>query len=325
VVEIVRFSSDAFPAHERIAASQDVYGAVAGLDIAPADPQRFAVQAMMVTFGDVVVGLSDLMPCSMFRRASHLKDGNDDLVLTVPLASSFAADHRGEERQVRTLEGFWWHNDLPGASRVMERMRRLYVALPRRALKTLCKNLDQRAGQVVSADAPRLRLLGGYALTLLRDPAAVLPGAAFLHATHLKDLAALVLGANAAADKLARDRGLRAARLAAVKADIVAHLADPSLSVGEVARRQGISPQYVQKIFNGEETTFTEFVLAQRLERAWHLLLTRAERRISAIALECGFNDISYFNRSFRRRFGVRPSDVRASRIRKDNAQSNSQ
>jgi AraC-like DNA-binding protein len=30
------------------------------------------------------------------------------------------------------------------------------------------------------------------------------------------------------------------------------------------------------------------------------------------IAYDCGFGDVSYFNRVFRRRYGAAPSDVRA-------------
>jgi AraC-like DNA-binding protein len=35
------------------------------------------------------------------------------------------------------------------------------------------------------------------------------------------------------------------------------------------------------------------------------------ERPISAIALACGFGDLSYFNRVFRRHYGATPSDIR--------------
>jgi AraC-like DNA-binding protein len=34
---------------------------------------------------------------------------------------------------------------------------------------------------------------------------------------------------------------------------------------------------------------------------------------ISEIAFDVGFGDLSYFNRTFRRRFGAAPRDVRAS------------
>jgi AraC-like DNA-binding protein len=37
-----------------------------------------------------------------------------------------------------------------------------------------------------------------------------------------------------------------------------------------------------------------------------------ARHTIAALALRAGFADLSYFNRAFRRRYGVSPSDIRA-------------
>jgi AraC-like DNA-binding protein len=37
----------------------------------------------------------------------------------------------------------------------------------------------------------------------------------------------------------------------------------------------------------------------------------RRGEKISAVAFDCGFADVSYFNRVFRRRYGAAPSDVR--------------
>ena len=116
------------------------------------------------------------------------------------------------------------------------------------------------------------------------------------------------------AAELARGRGLRAARLSAVKADIANRLSNEGLTVADVASRQGVTPRYVQMLFEMEGTTFSQFLLGQRLLRAHRLLndRPRADRTISAIAFEVGFNDLSYFNRTFRRRFAGSPSDVRA-------------
>ena len=63
-----------------------------------------------------------------------------------------------------------------------------------------------------------------------------------------------------------------------------------------------------------EGTSFTEYVLKQRLARARRLLSDprREGEKISVIAWDSGFGDVSYFNRAFRRRYGLAPSDVRA-------------
>jgi AraC-like DNA-binding protein len=61
-------------------------------------------------------------------------------------------------------------------------------------------------------------------------------------------------------------------------------------------------------------TTFTDFVLQQRLARVRSFLSDpRADQRpISAIAYDAGFGDLSYFNHAFRRLYGSTPSDIRA-------------
>ena len=108
--------------------------------------------------------------------------------------------------------------------------------------------------------------------------------------------------------------GLRAARLRAIKADIANNLGRPNLTIGEVAVRQRVTPRYVQMLFEAEGTTFSEFVLNARLLRAHRMLAnpSLAGRPIISVALDAGFQDLSYFNRTFRRRFGDTPSGVRA-------------
>ncbi len=44
---------------------------------------------------------------------------------------------------------------------------------------------------------------------------------------------------------------------------------------------------------------------------------SQAGRPISAMALGCGFGDISYFNRAFRKRFDAVPGDLRAAAVRR--------
>ena len=122
-----------------------------------------------------------------------------------------------------------------------------------------------------------------------------------------------MLGPTRDAGEIAKGRGARVARLHAIKDTIIADLARRNLSVDMIALRHGISPGYIRKLFEGDGTTFTEFVLGQRLARAHRMLgdLRFSGRTISAIAFESGFGDLSYFNNAFRRRYGMTPSDVR--------------
>ena len=86
--------------------------------------------------------------------------------------------------------------------------------------------------------------------------------------------------------------------------------------MGAVAARHRLAPRFVQRLFEAEGTTFTEYVLAERLARARRVLTDPrfAGRKISTIAFDAGFGDLSYFNRAFRRHYGATPSELRAGR-----------
>ncbi|MFC5391339.1 helix-turn-helix domain-containing protein [Bosea vestrisii] len=63
-------------------------------------------------------------------------------------------------------------------------------------------------------------------------------------------------------------------------------------------------------------STFCHWLLATRLEESRRALLDprRAGEGIASIAYCAGFNDLSVFNRAFRNRFGMTPSDLRGTR-----------
>lgn len=56
-------------------------------------------------------------------------------------------------------------------------------------------------------------------------------------------------------------------------------------------------------------TTFSEYLNNMRLERAKEKLL-RTDRGIAEIAILCGFQNVAYFNRLFRRKYGCSPKEM---------------
>ncbi|HEX5437963.1 MAG TPA: AraC family transcriptional regulator [Gemmatimonadaceae bacterium] len=85
------------------------------------------------------------------------------------------------------------------------------------------------------------------------------------------------------------------------------------LPLAELARDSASSPYHFLRVFQQVVgMTPHQFVLRTRLHRA-AVRLRRSDERITTIALDAGFNDVSTFNRRFRRVMGVRPSAYRAS------------
>jgi AraC-like DNA-binding protein len=235
---------------------------------------------------------------------------SDDVVFNLMLRGARHVVQRGREVTVRGGDAELMTTD-PAVSMIRD-SHFLSFRLRRAELGPMTANLDDCAMRPIKSSVAK-RLLPQY-LGALEEAAESTVEARELAVSHVYDIVALALGANRDTAELAARRGLRAVRLRAIKDDILANLGDESLSISAVAVRQGITPRYVSMLFDGIGTSFSNFVLGQRLARA-RRMLTAARyrgRTISAIAYSCGFGDLSYFNKAFRRAFGATPSDLRA-------------
>ncbi len=183
------------------------------------------------------------------------------------------------------------------------------VHLPMATLKSMVSGLDDLVGRELEPGGA-LSLAMDYSDLLLKHPAAV-DEAGFAIASHLMDLAALGLGARGDLATTAQRGGLRAVRLKAVLMILENRFSEPDFSAYRLAAAAGLSERYVNELLYEAGASFTMRLTELRLKKAADLLAHDSERRISDIAFDCGFNDLSYFNRCFRRRFGLTPSAAR--------------
>jgi transcriptional regulator GlxA family with amidase domain len=176
--------------------------------------------------------------------------------------------------------------------------------------------LEDRPIRRTRAASGALNLLLAYA-ELLRQQGPTRDAAlAEEVADHLTDLVALALRPTGDAPLPASNGGVRAARLAAIRADVLANLGQIGLSARTIARRHGVTDRYVHMLFEETGQTFGRFVEEERLKRALALLTDpeRARQRIGDIACAVGFAEHSSFDRAFRRRFGDTPGGMRRRR-----------
>jgi AraC-like DNA-binding protein len=78
-----------------------------------------------------------------------------------------------------------------------------------------------------------------------------------------------------------------------------------------LAKRVGVSVTYLSRIFKAYTgKTIIAYLVERRIQAAiWKL--REGDEKIISIALSCGFNDLAYFNRAFRRIVGATPSAYR--------------
>lgn len=250
----------------------------------------------------------------MVRSRAQIADGDDDFILGRVQSSSLFARQGAREVYTSAGEALLWSNEQPGVASHLEGFAIQTITVPRRVLAAMVPDLDSLVLSLVPRESAPLRLLSSYVSTLFDETMVLSPELKATSATHIHDLVALTLGATRDAAEIAKGRGVRVARLKAIKADIDAHLLDRDLSLDTLARRHNISPRYIRALFDGEGTSFTDHVLKMRLLRAYGALANPAQSqvKISTIAFESGFGDLSHFNYAFRRHFGLTPSDARA-------------
>jgi len=282
------------------------------LDVGPIEDKYIDCRNEFAQLHSVAIATPRGGPVRFARTRNLLGDGCDDMVL-------IAATHG----QVRVTQGSKTI-DLAAGQMCLTEMNAVGTAdldktsgftttrFPRRLLLKVAPSAETQLARLLGHDWALRRMIERY-LGLCYDVADSLDELGQKAASqHLADLVGLLLGTNAEQKELIGQGGFANVRLNLVKADILQNLDKGDLTIKAVARTNGVSERQAQRLFASSGTTFSEFVLEQRLLLARRLLLhdSARHRKVSDIAYAVGFNDLSYFHRSFRKRFGITPSEM---------------
>jgi AraC-like DNA-binding protein len=312
-LQVAGFSTDSFPAHERIDAWSEALGRHCGarIDVKPRSAEEFRSNAKIARSSNF--GLIEGSTSPIRQESSRSSVVNDDVTFCSVTTSRWGASQFGRSPDLHPGDWTLMSNSDVNVITVPEQGRHLGFTVPRAAIILLVPDIGATFARRIPASSPALQMLVRYLDLVRRDNVVTTPelGAAFTD--HVCDLLAVALGPTRDAAEQARTRGLPAARLQAIKDDIADNLRRPELSVHTIAARLGVSVRYVQQIFEESGLTFTAYLTEQRLAAAYKALRRRApaDVPVSTIAFDCGFANVSHFNRLFRQRFGCTPSDVR--------------
>ncbi|MBA2777281.1 AraC family transcriptional regulator [Billgrantia kenyensis] len=325
-MSFISFHSRDYAERERLDAAREFYAAVANVELALPRHETPEIAARIRLLPGISIASIECSSLIAQRELSSLADGNDDISLLLnPAGNGGWTSSQPSLGEVTCAPGeaCLGFNEQPGRVAFHgQRTRFLSLGFSRQLLAPML-NQDMRPAVSKLFRYEPLERLARLALDLATpepvaldgggkatnqptwDPAAV--------AEEMFDLAALCLGASPDAAQRARGRGLREARLRAIKGDMRAHAGCGDLTLPEVARRHGVSPGYLRALFRQEQTTFTDYLLELRLQLAWQRLTDprHAHRTVSEIAFSAGFNNLSWFYRAFKHHFGMKPTEAR--------------
>jgi AraC-like DNA-binding protein len=311
----VSLSTAALPARDRLPFWREVFGeTMVRLDIEPMEGTPFHAEGELCALPGAAFASVTATPVRVSRTQRLIADDMADMIFIVTADAPLHIAQRGCEQVLDAGDAIFLRGGERSVIQSRDRVTFTNISVPIDDLAPMLPNREDVSMTVVSRQNGLLDLLVGYVSLLQARQKPFSDALGRIAAAHVRDLMAAMIGAGPDRGPPAREHGgVRAARLRAIKADIGKYLCESGLSIDMIAARHGISPRYIRKLFQEEQTTFSDFVLFLRLERSRRLLRSPAHAActIASIAHASGFSDLSYFNRTFRRRYAITPSGFR--------------
>lgn len=191
--------------------------------------------------------------------------------------------------------------------------RSLVVRVPQSVLSMRLKTPLSAASRKIATDSGAARVFSGMLRSLADTIVDITTDQGRPVELAFPEFLVTSLLDNAPARALGGAAGMRAALLERIFQTIEIRLSDPDLNYQQVAAEHGISPRYLQKLFESIDDSFGHYVKVRRLERCRLDLRSplHVQKSISDILFEWGFNDSASFSRAFREQYGVSPREYR--------------
>ncbi len=254
----------------------------------------------------------------LVRMLSEMPDTNDrnHVYLGVHVRGPVAVVHEGDKTRLEPNDLVFCDPARRHLLRFGEDCQMIFFRVPRCYLGVTESELNQVLGVPVRG-GEGIGALASDFLTALAAKAefrrSTIGDRRARAAVHLLSLLVMELLDAATTDEADDAPGAVNTMLSRIHAYIEEHLMDPDLSPESIARAHHISVRYLQKLFQNDGSTVSQWVRQRRLEIC-RIELGRSNRRttMAAVAHRWGFSSPSHFSRTFRGAYGMSPSEWQA-------------
>jgi len=251
------------------------------------------------------------------RRSSAISRASEEsLIFNFVLSGVAMAQQDGRSVVLRAGDGTVCDAQRPYSLRFDDAFKILTIKMARSAIAHRAGSIHRITATSFGESSQMCPILFGYLVSFSKQASLLPPAASEKVARNFTELLAAALDEVILASPLPLSE-YRATALMRVRDFVERHLDVCELDTSMVSTALNLSPRYINKLFEAENTSLTRYIWRRRLERAAADLQdpSRAGLGISAIAMAHGFNDLSHFSRAFRQRFDLSPRAYRASGI----------
>ena len=262
----------------------------------------------------LAIYLSESDPFTVNRRSQDIEDESAfDYLLLVQLQGRADIEQRGACFTIGPDSLAVIPGGLPYRLSFLETGRRLLLRVPLRVFheRILGRQIRDFGAHVFSGDG-----LVQITIDLLKS---LVVQAASLTETEQRTVAEVTLDLIAAVVHSETGFGQseqgssQVARMSRILSYLEEHFADHDLTPAKVAEANAVSTRHLHNLFQHSGITVTKWIWERRLKAAREDLLNPAlaDRSITEIAYQRGFNDSAHFSRTFKARFQITPSRLR--------------
>jgi AraC-like DNA-binding protein len=278
-------------------------------------PERFHGTIDHWQLGQISLSRFHSAPVCYDRARQHLRGrAQDDLLITIATKSD-ARFSQGDTILHCRKDGFFiQRGDLPYQFSHAQDNELWVLKLPSQMLKTRIRVLDRYVSHVYDSSRGAGALFLDTARSIPRRMEQFGPTARDGLGHCLVELLCLALED----DQRAHGSGMSSVRLghlARIERYVRKNLANPAMTIEQIALANGISSRYLHELFRGSDKTIGQWIRSLRLEAALaDLQDPRHGETVAEIAYRWGFNDQAQFGRHFKSHFGKTPREIRGHR-----------
>ncbi len=307
------FSTDTLDRAKRYAAWRDaICDVYVHVNVEADDPDNYDGFIRETQFGNVAMTECLVSQQLISRRKSHLsKLDKDCYYVQFIQTGSVNVLQSGDSFHTSAGVAALFCASEPYDLQCMGKVRSYYLEIPRQAFGSRFPNDQAPLAATMSTGRGLGRIAVEFCSTLASQGVALDTGTRARLGEELMDVLALAFD-SADRDEPMTERVVQKARLRSVKAWIEDHLCDQTLSPEMIAKSNGISLRYLHALFRLDGQSVSNWVWNRRIELG-HDMLLRSDhnaRSLTEVAYRVGFSSSSHFSTMFRRRFGIRPSDI---------------